>query len=77
MDPAYVASGAIPWLLLEVAGTQQGPMGGSALVQTTFIQRLKTSGGIAPDSGCNETAYGAVALVPYTTDYYFYKAERK
>ena len=27
-DPAYVAPGAIPWLLLEVAGAQRGPGGG-------------------------------------------------
>jgi hypothetical protein len=73
-DPAYVAPGAIPWLLLQVAGSQKGPMGGSFLLQTTYIQRLNTSGGTAPSSGCDESAYGTFLLVPYTTDYFFYKA---
>lgn len=73
-DPKYVAAGAIPWLLLEAAGTQRGPMGGTALSQTTFIQRVNTAGGVAPTEGCDESAYGKLALVPYTTEYYFYQA---
>lgn len=47
---ACVAPGAIPWLLLEVKGVQAGPSGGDKLTRTTFIQRLNTSGGIAPSS---------------------------
>jgi hypothetical protein len=47
-DSTYVAAGAIPWLLLDVAGRQRGPMGGSSLSQTTFIQRVNTTGGAAP-----------------------------
>ncbi|MCL4851450.1 MAG: DUF3455 domain-containing protein [Bryobacteraceae bacterium] len=76
-DPNFVAAGAIPWLLLEAAGARRGPIGGSALVQTTYIQRLNTSGGVAPTSGCNEPAYGMVVLVPYTTDYFFYRDARR
>jgi hypothetical protein len=76
-DPEFVTSGAIPWLLLEVVGTQRGPMDGSALAQTTYIQRLNTLGGVAPVSGCDASTYGAVARVPYTTDYYFYKADNR
>jgi hypothetical protein len=76
-DPAFVAPGAIPWLLLEVVGKQRGPMGGSALTETTYIQRLNTGGGVAPSSGCTESAYGLFALVPYTTDYLFYRADQK
>jgi len=72
-DPKFVAPGAIPWLLVEVAGARRGPMGGSALTQTTFIQRVNTSGGVAPSAGCDASAYGKIALVPYTTDYYFYQ----
>jgi hypothetical protein len=76
-DPAYVAPGAIPWLLVTVVGTQAGPTGGDALSKTTFIQRLNTSGGIAPATGCGSPAdVGKQAHVPYTTDYYFYKAAR-
>lgn len=76
-DPEFVAQGAIPWLLLEVVGRQRGPTGGSALAATTYIQRLNTSGGLVPASGCEASAYGALALVPYTTDYFFYKADTR
>jgi Protein of unknown function (DUF3455) len=74
-DPDFVAPGAIPWLLLEVVGDQDGPTGGHKLTPTTFIHRLNTSGGIAPSIGCTlPTEVGTKALVPYTADYFFYKA---
>jgi hypothetical protein len=73
-DPEYVAPGAIPWLLLEVAGTEVGPNGGGTMAQTTFIHRVNTSGGLAPSTGCtDDDEIGKVALVPYTTDYFFYR----
>lgn len=76
-DSNYVAPGAIPWLLLEAAGTAEGPIGG-ALASTTFIHRVNTAGGLAPATGCSATTQlGAIALVPYTTDYIFYRAEKK
>jgi hypothetical protein len=76
-DPAFVAPGAIPWLLLQIVGAQDGPTGGSLLSETTYIHRVNTSGGVAPSTGCSAPAnVGALALVPYTTDYYFYKASR-
>ena len=71
-DPDFVAQGAIPWLLLEVTGAQRGPMGGSILSQTTFIQRVNTSGGIMPTTACT---VGSTVFAPYTTDYFFYKAD--
>lgn len=74
-DSAYVEAGAIPWLLLEVVEQTPGPAGGALLAQTTFIQRLNTSGGLAPASTC--TQIGALALVPYTADYFFYRAGRE
>ena len=75
-DPNFVAGGAIPWLLLQVVGSQPGPTGGTALTATTFLQRLTTSGGVAPSTGCAQsTDVGNTALVPYTADYFFYKAE--
>ena len=74
-DPNYVAPGAIPWLLLEMAGTELGPTGGGFMAQTTFIQRVNTSGGVAPSTGCtNDDHIGTIVLVPYTTDYFFYRA---
>ena len=75
-DPGYVAAGAIPWLLLAAAGTEAGPLGGIQLAQTTFIHRVNTSGGVMPSVGCQTgNDVGRVALVPYTTEYYFYRAE--
>ena len=76
-DPAYVAPGAISWLLVTIVGYQDGPTGGDQLKGTTFIQRLNTSGGVAPETGCSAPEdIGNKAFVPYTTDYYFYKATR-
>jgi Protein of unknown function (DUF3455) len=74
-DPKFVEPGAIPWLLLQVVGTEPGPTGGERLTRTTFIQRLNTSGGVAPSTGCAGSGdIGNRALVPYTSDYFFYKA---
>ena len=76
-NPDYVAPGAIDWLLLERAGAQFGPTGGSILTQTTFIQRVNTSGGVAPTTGCSDISHvGTLALVPYSTDYVFYRSSR-
>jgi hypothetical protein len=74
-DPNFVQAGAIAWLLLETAGVATGPADGGVLAQTTFIQRLSTSGGVAPSTGCRDaTDAGVLALVPYSTDYFFYRA---
>jgi len=74
-DPAYVLPSAIPWLLLRVVGAEVGPTGGTALFATTFVQRVNTSGGIAPAAkSCGNAAdIGKKALVPYTADYVFYR----
>jgi hypothetical protein len=73
-DPAFVAPNAIPWLLVTRVGAEDGPTGGDTLTKTTFIQRLNTSGGVAPSIGCNSPAdLGKLAFVPYTADYFFYK----
>ena len=68
------ANGSIPWLLLEAAGTADGPIGGEVFTKTTFIQRLNTDGGAAPAGACGTV--GATLLVPYSTDYFFYRAEK-
>ena len=59
---------AIPWLLLG-AVSSQGP---GPLDQTTFIQRVNTTGGVAPARAgqANETV-----RIPYAAEYYFYRAE--
>jgi hypothetical protein len=71
-DRAFVAEGAIPWFLLQVTGKKKGPSGGSSLFDTTFIQRVNTTGGIAPTTSCSVA--GAIEFVPYTADYIFYRA---
>ena len=72
-DPT--ASGAIAWLKLQMVGKKVGPTGGDTLSRTTFIQRLNTVGGSAPATGCDiPTDIGRKAFVPYTADYFFYKA---
>jgi Protein of unknown function (DUF3455) len=77
-DPAFVAPGAIPWFLLQVVGAQDGPTGGDKLSETTFIQRLNTFEGVAPSTGCTLSEdVGKKALVPYTADYFFYKATNR
>lgn len=59
---------AIPWLLLE-AVTTDGP---GIFNSTTFIQRVNTTGGLAPSTP--GTTIGQEARVPYTAEYYFYRA---
>ena len=77
-DPAFVAPGAIPWLLLDVVGDQDGPTDGDKLSETTVIQRLNTLGGVAPSTGCTQsTDIGKRAFVPYKADYFFYKATKR
>ncbi|WP_406695125.1 DUF3455 domain-containing protein [Singulisphaera sp. Ch08] len=57
---------AIPWLLLGAASTE-GP---GLFRRVTYIQRLNTVGGKAPN---HPGAFpGDVARVPYTADYFFY-----
>ncbi len=73
-DPDFVAPGAVPWLLLRVVGTEDGPTGGDRVTETTFIQRVNTSGGVTPAGDC--PAVGAKLFVPYTADYVFYRARR-
>jgi hypothetical protein len=66
------ASNTIPWLLLR-ATSNTGPAGGT-FTSTTYIQRLNTTGGVAPPTGCDAGHVGAQAPVAYTADYYFYRA---
>jgi hypothetical protein len=76
-DPNYVTPGAIPWLLLQAKGVEEGPSGGTVLAQTTYIQRVNTDGGAAPATGCTlSTDVNTMVMVPYTTDYFFYREAR-
>lgn len=61
--------GAIPWLLLSTR-----PAGAPGrLARVASIQRVNTTGGAAPASGCDASRAGQVVRVPYTADYHFYE----
>src|SRR5262249_41389963 len=60
---------AIPWLLLQ-AVKSEGP---GVLHRVTYIQRVNTVGGIAPSTPGSSA--GEIKEVPYTAEYYFYRAE--
>jgi hypothetical protein len=76
VDGVTVDPAAIPWLLLRATSTTRGPNGGDRLTATTYIQRVNTTGGLAPTTGCDATKVGAAVNVPYTADYYFYRSRR-
>ena len=74
-DPASCPnSGSIQCLLLQSVGNAKGPTGGNLLFKTTFIQRLNTAGGAVPTSACT---VGQTQLVPYTADYFFFRADQQ
>ena len=76
-DPSCPNAGSIACLLLQVIGAEEGPAGGKSLTKTTFIQRLNTNGGSAPATGCAVAGdVGKQALVPYTADYFFFRADQ-
>jgi uncharacterized protein DUF3455 len=73
-DANYVAPDAIPWLLLQVVGAENGPTSGAKLSTATWIQRVNTAGGLAPKTGCSNAGdVGKRVLVPYAADYVFFK----
>jgi hypothetical protein len=59
---------AIPWLLLQKVVTD-GP---GIFSRVTHIQRVNTTGGLKPVS--SGTTIGDEIAVPYTAEYYFYRA---
>jgi Protein of unknown function (DUF3455) len=64
-------SNDIPWLLLAAKSTGQNGL----MASVTSIQRVNTVGGVAPSNGCSVDSLGAVARIPYTTDYYYFVAK--
>jgi len=68
--PVTVDTNAIPWLVLNAV--PENTIGPGIFERTTYIQRVNTTGGLAPSSP--PTALGQEARVPYTAEYYFYRA---
>jgi hypothetical protein len=64
-------AGDIPWLLLGAKSV--GPEG--AFSKVTSIQRVNTTGGVAPKAGCSQANAGTPARIPYSADYYFFSAK--
>jgi hypothetical protein len=62
MDPT-----AVPWLLLKAVESQSSPGN-----RVSYIQRVCTTGGLAPNTPVGEESLGIVEEVPYTATYIFY-----
>ena len=60
---------AIPWLLLQAVSTN-GP---GIFSSITYVHRVNTTGGLAP--AAPGSSIGEAVEVPYTAEYYFYRAE--
>jgi Protein of unknown function (DUF3455) len=73
VDQVTVDPSAITWVLLKAHSGTAGP-DGDRLAHTTYIQRIATTGGLAPAAAdCNAESVGDVVESPYTADYYFWK----
>jgi len=64
-------AGSIPKLLLKVNKHE----GQGRLSDVTYIQRLATTRGLAPATGCDAAHLDAVERVEYTATYYFYRGD--
>jgi len=62
------ASGNIPLQLVKT----EGAVGSGAMSSVTYIQRLKTQGGVAPSAACAMANKGDRKIVDYSADYVFY-----
>jgi hypothetical protein len=76
-NPAIVAPGAVPWLLVKITGAETPNSRTGQFSKVTFIQRLNTIGGVIPSTGCSAaTDVGKRSFVPYSADYLFYQPSR-
>ncbi|MFI8749399.1 DUF3455 domain-containing protein [Vreelandella lionensis] len=62
--------GNIPLQLVEANPAE----GEGAMSGVSYIQRLNTQGGVAPDVACDDGHDGATAVVTYQADYIFWTA---
>lgn len=70
--PVTVNTNAIPWLILSAVPTNT--IGPGIFERTTYIQRVNTTGGLAPTIA--PTAPDQEAREAYTAEYFFYRAEK-
>ena len=64
------SAGNIPLQLVKA----NPAMGSGAMSGVTYIQRVATSGGVAPATACDAGNAGSKQIVRYQSDYIFYKA---
>ena len=64
------SAGNIPLQLVKA----NPAMGTGAMTGVTYIQRVATSGGVAPSTACDASSSGSKQIVRYQADYIFYKA---
>lgn len=62
------AAGSIPLQLVKA----DAAMGEGAMKGVSYIQRLKTQGGVAPSATCDAASVSKRMTVPYEADYVFY-----
>lgn len=63
------ADGDLPWALYGAQPlAEEGMFAG-----VTGIQRVNTSGGVAPSADCDAAVAGSELRVPFTAEYYFYR----
>ncbi|AGY57522.1 DUF3455 domain-containing protein [Gloeobacter kilaueensis] len=60
---------AIAWLLLKVIKSS----GNGWLTAVSYVQRLRTTGGVADARGCDAAHLTSAQAVPYTAIYAFYR----
>jgi hypothetical protein len=73
VDGVTVDPTAIPWLLLSKSSTSVGD-DDDRLAHTTYIQRVATTGGLAPAAAdCTAGSVGTRREIDYTAAYYFWK----
>lgn len=68
LKDVIVDATAVPWLLLQAVDSLS-----SAGNKIAYIQRVCTTGGLAPSMPANESNVGQVVNVPYTATYLFYE----
>ena len=59
---------SVPWLLLQ----EKSNGGAGTLSKAGYVQRLNTTGGIAPTATCDVGSVGTTQKVSYTADYFFF-----
>jgi hypothetical protein len=69
LDGCTPDSNAIPWLKLQTVSTEKPGIFG----KVTYIQRVNTTGGLTP--ALPGFFVGEEKRVPYTAEYFFYRAE--